>query len=67
MEEFGVSRPIGIKMSQTEKDELKAQEDRAIAAEEAEAAIAETQLTDADKALPQRTTSTGSWVEAMSE
>jgi chromosome segregation protein len=71
MEEFGVSRPIGMKMSDSEKKAMKDQEDKALAEAEAEAMAAEAKL-QAEKGGPapepvKRTATTSSWVEAMSE
>ncbi len=73
MEEFGVSRPIGMKMSDSEKRALQDQEDRALAEADAIAAEAEAKLRGTPlpaappEAKPIRTATTSSWVEAMSE
>jgi chromosome segregation protein len=68
MEEFGVSKPIGMRMSDTEKTEIQEQEERLLAEAAAKAAEEEAKLSAEDRQIkPVRTGTTNSWVEAMSE
>lgn len=75
MEEFGVSRPIGMKMSDSEKHEMREREAREIEEQDRIAAEAEAKLAEEDPAEPPqaepappvRTTTTESWIQAMQE